>query len=311
VGRGLLLGLSPARLVFGLGLARLGHLRLGLAGQGLVAKAGLAPLGGGGFLHIVLGPVALGQVVRVDVLGQLLADHAGPNLLDLADPQGPQREGTIGQADQPVDLQAHRFQHLADLAVLALGQGDGDPEVGHRRPFLGLVQLGLQRAVAHAVDGHAVLQGVELVLGDAAMGAGAIAAHDAGLGRLQRPGQLAVIGQQQQALGIQVQATDGDQPGQAGWQGLEHRRAALRVLVGGHQADGLVIAEQAGRLGLAHHLAIDGEDIARLHLHSRGGQGAAVDGHAPGLDQPLDIAARGDARPGQGLGDSFTLALLA
>ncbi|OHB27485.1 MAG: hypothetical protein A2790_22070 [Phenylobacterium sp. RIFCSPHIGHO2_01_FULL_69_31] len=240
------------------------------------------------------------------MLGELLAHHARPHLFKLADAQCSQRQGPVRQADQAVHLQADRFQDLADLPVLALVQGYGEPEVGTLGSLLGLVQLGLDGPIAHAVDSHALLQRVQLLLGRPAMGAGAIAADDLGRGHLQRAGQLAVVGQQQQALGIDVEAAYRDQPRQAGRQGLEHRRAPVRVLVRGHQAHGLVVAEQARRLGLADHLAVDGDDVAGLHLHRRGVQRAAVDGDAVLRDQPLDVPARADARAGQQLGDAFS-----
>ena len=97
---------------------------------------------------------------------ELLADHARADLLDLAGHQGPQREGAVGQADQAVHLQAQGLQHAAHLAVLALGQGDGDPQVARRRgPSLALSSVASIGAVADALDGDPVLQRVELRLG--------------------------------------------------------------------------------------------------------------------------------------------------
>jgi hypothetical protein len=136
-----------------------------------------------------------------------------------------------------------------------------------------------------------------------AEGADAIAAHPAVVGRFQLARQGAVVGQQQQAFGVQVQTSHRDQARQLARQGLEHRRAFLGVVVGGHQPGGLVIAEHAGRLALGHQLAVDGQEVAGRDLDRRGGQHLAVDGDATVLDQPLDLAPRGHARPGQGLGD--------
>jgi len=70
-----------------------------------------------------------------------------------------------------------------------------------------------------------------------------------------------------------------------------------------------VVAEEPRRLGLAHHLAVEGEDVARLHLHRRRGQRMAVQRDAALGDQPLDVAARAHARPRQQLGDAFAAAL--
>ena len=45
-------------------------------------------------------PLAGRQVLRIDMLGQLFADHPRPDLLDLADRQRTQRERAVGHADQ-------------------------------------------------------------------------------------------------------------------------------------------------------------------------------------------------------------------
>jgi len=239
------------------------------------------------------------------VLGELLADHPRPHLFQLAGAQGAQGQRPVRQADQPVHLQADGLQDLADLAVLALVQGDREPEVGALRPLLGFVEPCLDRTIADAVDGHALLQGVQPVLGRAAVRAGAVTADDPRGRHLQRPRQLTVVGQQQQAFGVDVEAPHRDQPRHAGGQRLEHRRPIQRILVRRHQPHGLVIAEQARGLGLAHHVAVDGDDVAGLDLHAGRIQRTAVDGHPALGDQALDVAARTDAGAGQQLGDAL------
>ena len=177
------------------------------------------------------------------------------------------------------------------------------------RAFAGLVDARLDGAVADALDGDAVLQRVELLLGDAAVRPGAIAALQARGRQLQGAGQRPVIGEQQQAFGVQVQTTDGDQPRQPGRQGLEDGGAPRRIGVGGHQAGGLVIAEEAGRLAVVHHLAVDGEDVVGLDLDRRRGQNLTVQGHPAGLDQALHLSTGGDAGACQGLGHAFAATL--
>src|SRR5262249_55382203 len=65
--------------------------------------------------------VSLGQELLSDQLAELLADHPRANLFDLARAQDAQLEGAIGEPDQAVDLEPDRFEHAANLAVLALG----------------------------------------------------------------------------------------------------------------------------------------------------------------------------------------------
>ncbi len=141
------------------------------------------------------------------MLGQHLPDHPGTDLLDRTDGQGAELERTIGKADQPVHGQAEMLQHLADLPVLALGDGDADPQVGGGVPLavLGLVQRRLDRAVVDSVDRDAVLQRIQLQLTDAAAGAGAVLTHQLRRGQFERAAQFAVIGQQQQSFGVEVE----------------------------------------------------------------------------------------------------------
>ena len=69
-----------------------------------------------------------------------------------------QNERTIGQTDQTVDLEAKGFEHLTHFAVLAFGQGDGDPQIGAAIGLmLGLVQHRFDGAIVDAFNGDAVL----------------------------------------------------------------------------------------------------------------------------------------------------------
>ena len=67
------------------------------------------------------------------------------------------------------------------------------------------LQLGVDLAVFDAVDFDAVFELVELRLGDVAEGTDAIAPQPAGVGEFERARQSAVIGQEQQAFGIEIQ----------------------------------------------------------------------------------------------------------
>jgi DNA-binding NarL/FixJ family response regulator len=86
------------------------------------------------------------------------------------------------------------LHHAADLAVLALAQGDREPAV---RALLA-VDLDLHGLVVHVVDGDALAQRLELIVGGRAVDAHAVAAGPAGRGQLQLALDLAVVGQEQQ-----------------------------------------------------------------------------------------------------------------
>ena len=78
--------------------------------------------------------------------------------------------------------------------------------------------------VGHAVDLDAVAQAVEAKLGDRAIGANPVAPAPASRRQFQRAREPAVIGEQQQPLGVGVEPPDADQPRQVLRQRVEHRR---------------------------------------------------------------------------------------
>ncbi len=59
------------------------------------------------------------------------------------------------------------------------------------------------------------LRGIELLLGDRAEGAHAVAAQPAGGGQFEHALQATIIGDEQQALGVDIEPADGDDARQA------------------------------------------------------------------------------------------------
>lgn len=231
------------------------------------------------------GEVATGE--RNHLLAELVAQHTGLDLVDLAFTEFEQLERAVGDADQPVHLKTEMRQHVADFAVLALANREHQPDIG----ALVTLQLGLDRAILHAVDLDAVLQFVKLRLGDLAMRADAVAPQPAGLRQLECASETAVIGEQQQAFSVEVEPADRDQPRQPFGQMVEHRRATFRIAVRRHQAARLVIQEQPRALALRQRLAVDGDDVARFDVERRAVDHLAVDGDTPFRDPRLGVAA--------------------
>src|SRR5688500_4422615 len=75
-----------------------------------------------------------------------------------------QRERSVAGANQPRHLQAEMLEHPAHFAVLAFGEAHLDPAIA-AGPAL---EIGVDRAVAHALDRHAFGQVLELRLADGA-----------------------------------------------------------------------------------------------------------------------------------------------
>ena len=127
------------------------------------------------------------------------------------------------------------------------------------------------------------------------------------LRQFQRAGEAAVVGQQQQALAVDVEAADADQARQVCRQGVEYRRAPLRVGVGRHQPARLVVEEQPRALALRQRLAVDLHLVVGADIERRRGNDRAVDRHAPVRDPAFGLAARAQARPRHHLGDAVAV----
>src|SRR5258707_10927812 len=129
------------------------------------------------------------------------------------------------------------------------------------------------------------------------MGADAIAPQPAGIGQFEHARQPAIIGEQQQALGVEIEPADADQPRQPLRQIVEHGRPPFGVGMGGHQAARLVRHEQPRALARRQRLAVDGDDIVGGDIERRRIDHAAVDGDGALHDPFLGVAARGQPCP--------------
>src|SRR6202453_539323 len=242
-----------------------------------------------------------------NLLAELLAQHARFDLLDLAFGKLAQLKRPVGHPDQPVHFEAEMRHHVADFAVLAFADRKHQPDIG----AMVALQRRIDRPVFDAVDFDAFFQLVELGLRHFAMGANAIAPQPAGVGQFERARQPAIIGQQQQALGIEIEPADRDQPRQTLRQIIEYRRPAFRVGMGGHQAARLVKHEQAGALARRQRLAVDGHDIIGGDVERRRIDHTAVDRDAALPDPFLGVAARGETGAGHHLGNALASFLFA
>jgi len=236
-----------------------------------------------------------------ELVAELVAQDLGADLLNESRLEVAELERAEGEPDEPVHLQPQVLQDVLDLAVLALAQAHGDPQV----VALHALDARLDGPVVDAVDADAAAQGVEPVLRDLAVGADLVAPQPPGLGMGNGAREPAVVGEEQQALGVDVEPADGDDPRQLLRQAVEHRRAALRVARRRDEAARLVEEPQAGALLGGEGLAVDGDPVGRRDVDRRGGEDLAVEGDPAFRDHRLDVAARGDACPRDRLGDAL------
>ena len=200
-------------------------------------------------------------------------------------------ERAIADADQPVDAEVHRIHRAADFAVLAFTQADCQPGVC---PLLTVQRHG-HGLKPFPVDGDALAQRFQGGIGRASVHPHPVAAQPAGAGQLQFAFHTAVIGQQQQPLGVQVEAPHRHHTGQVFGQGVIDRAAPLFVARGGHQPGGFVIEPDARRFGFRDRFAVYGDLIRRGDVQRRGENLCAVHPHTARFDHPFGLAARGDA----------------
>src|ERR1700730_7918856 len=150
-------------------------------------------------------PRCLPPTIRIDwtCCSELLGQHLPRHLGDLAARQIAELERPEGEPDQPGDREPQMFEHAAHLTVLALAQGQCDPGGAALPAF----EARAYRAIGNAVDLDALLESGEPVRIDFAMDADLVAPQPSRRRQLKAPGEPAIVGQQQQALGIEIEAT--------------------------------------------------------------------------------------------------------
>ncbi|MNZ61954.1 hypothetical protein D3C78_800600 [compost metagenome] len=206
-------------------------------------------------LQVDLGLGLVGQVdqaAQVVHLGQfeLLPATAGDAAI--------QGDVTVANAHQAAHLHFLGFPQAAHFTVATLGQGDVEPLV---QPFtagrLDLVELG------HAVfQLHALAQALQHGFGDLAKDAHRVFPLHF-VARVHQPvGQLAVGGEQQQAGGVDVEATHRNPAGPVHLgQTIKHGGTTFRIVTGTHLPFGLVIRQHAADLLLGR----TGLDLVTIH----------------------------------------------
>jgi hypothetical protein len=236
-----------------------------------------------------------GAAIEADQLAQLVQLGLG-QLARVADAQA--MEGQVGEG-HPLELLhpvAQGLDHAVDLPRLALGQGEGQPGV----LAVGRQHLDLGRGGDGAVvEGDALAQpgqlaGPELGVDLDVVGLGDVGARGQELGR-----QLAVVGEQEHALAVEVEAPHRRHRHRQVGQVVHHRRAT--AIVGDRGDARLRLVEEHVEVLLGRHRFAVDLDVGggRVDLGAELGHDHAVDGDPAGGDQLLGLAARGDA----GLGD--------
>ena len=231
-------------------------------------------------------------VVEADEIAQLVELHLA-ELACIADAQVVEREVRERDALQLVDRVAERLDHAVDLAVLALVDRDREPGV------LALARqdldLGGHRLRA-VVERDAFSELLDLIVRELTVDLDVIGLRDVARRCEQLRRELTVVGEQEDALGIEVESSDRLHRYRDVRQVVHHRRATAVIR---HRGDArLRLVQEHVELVVRHDaFAVDGDlRRVRIDLRAEGGDHHAVDGHATRLDQLLGLAASCDAR---------------
>jgi hypothetical protein len=275
------------------GVGRLTRLELRLRLLGLGACLGASAARNVGLLAVRVPPAARDlAVVEADGIAQLV-ELLLRELARVTDAQVVERQVRERDALELVDAVPERLDHAVDLAVLALVDRDRDPRV--LALARQLLHLGGER-LRPVVELDAVAQPLEVLGGQLAVHLDVIRlGHVAGR-REETRRELAVVGEQQDAFRVEVEAPHRLHRHGEVRQIVHHRRPTAIVRDGGDA--GLRLVEQdVERVERDDGLAIEVHLIdVGVDLGAQDGDDVAVDGDASCCDQILGFASGGNAR---------------
>jgi len=197
-------------------------------------------------------------------------------------PEQPDHRMTDGGA-QPLDQVGPSLAHLEEHPGVPLGGLEALRTEGSRRSVL---------------EPHAFLQPGQRLVGGRTLHLHQVSARYLEA-RVQEPVRRpTVVGEQQRALGVPVQATHGEDALLDALQEPRHRGSTLGVGQRRHHPGRLVEQVPGGALRHRHQLSVDHDQIGRLHLGAELGDLLVVDAHPAGGDEALGVPAR--RHPGAG-----------
>lgn len=208
-----------------------------------------------------------------------------------------------GNADalQFFHQKAEVLEHHADLVLAAFGELDLIPGVvgaGQHLETGGLCLLAEERD-ARAELADLVFAESAVCLDDVGFDDVVALAHDG-------VGKVAIVGEEQQPLGMIIEAADGVDALPDAAQMLNDSGAALGIVHGRHHAVGLVHGQIEKLAGGVEELAVDLDVIGgEVGLGAKLGDGFAVDADTAFEDHFLGVAAAGDAGLGDDLLEAF------
>ncbi len=214
----------------------------------------------------------------------VLAQLAPLTRLQLRVPDGADRH-TFERGHRVTD----RVAHLSHLTVSSFANRDDQ--------VAGTGDLHVRRLCAAILDRHTLRQPIDVVAIGFAEHPHVVHARDAVARMRETRGEIAVVGEQEQTFGVEVEPPDRIYVFADAAQKIDHGRTPLRIGSRRHVPARLVEQQVAVMFRDFHTPAVDADVVARrVGFRAELADCLAVDGDASLEHQLLARAARGDAR---------------
>jgi hypothetical protein len=222
-----------------------------------------------------------------------------------------EHQRAVAYATNLLDVVADLLEHLTQLAVAAFNEDDFVPGVVALANLANLGGRSLHPAGTRsaALDSHARTEAVQLFVAWFTAHLYEVSLFHSGCGAREFVGEVAVVGDEQEAFAQVVQASDGVEPLAQLCEELHHGRAPLGIAHRGYKAPGLVEHEVSEALGALQQFAIDADVVTGgVGFGTEFGNDFAVHLYAARRDQIFSGTAAGNSSLGQDFLQTLKLA---
>jgi len=190
---------------------------------------------------------------------------------------------------------------LAYLTVLAFTNGDAQPRIAGHLP----VELGRHFSIANPIDGNAIGKPWQGFWIDLSLYTNPVFAAPPCAGKLEMPRQIAIIGQQQQPLGVKIEPANRQHPRHGVRKRVKDGLPPFVIPRGDDQATRFVIAPQACWLARRKRLAVDSDAVGRADVQRGTCHDLAIDCDPAIFNSLLGFTARTYTSARDMFGDPF------
>lgn len=201
-----------------------------------------------------------------------------------------QSQMTDANSNELFDFKSQLVKHATNLPVNSLAQDHPHPRHPDRLHFFHSRALPIEHDPGQQLRGQGRIPGtIERYL--------VFFFHFVARMR-QALREIAVIGEDQESLGLRVEPADIEEARELRGQKMENRVARVRIGAGGNEA-GRFVENQVKFAFTAHQLAAHFDVVALAGLRAEVGANATVNRNAPICDEPVAMPPRSDTGGGE------------